>query len=287
MNTRKLWGSISKLFVAVVAVVALAGTSVVQAAALPNQISVRSQDISNGFLTVDSVTAAQQSWIVIYKNANLSNGDIIGYAPVNAGTSTGVKVVIDTNRLKLDQQIYQLWAVLQADNPVQGLFEWGLHNLPYNDAPVMQNGAPVMATFWTEAPSTSSTTTAANTASAPVVTKDQITVDKLEYLNSGVIEVNAVNASQNSWLVIYKNPNYSVGDIVGYAYVPSGANTNLKVTIDTGRLPASQTTLWARLQADNGVPGLFEWGLHNLPYDDGPVMQNGQPVTAAFGITAW
>lgn len=288
MNRQKLLGSMSKVFVAVVVVATLAGASVAQAAPLPNQINVHSQDISNGILTVDSVTAAQPGWIVVYKNADFTGGEIIGYASVQAGTNTNVKVTINTKRLKLDDQIYTLWVQLQADNGVPGLFEWGLHGLPYDDAPVTQNGAPVVAAFATEPSSPSSTVTAAgSTTPAPVVTKDQITVSSLEHLNTGVIEVNSVNATQNSWLVIYKDLNYNNGDIVGYAYVPAGANTNVKVTIDTKHLPDSQTTLWARLQADNGAPGLFEWGLHNLPYFDGPVTQNGQQVMAAFGIADW
>ncbi len=289
MKSRKLLVVVSKLVVVALAVVALTGASVVQAAALSNQISVRSQDVSNGILMVDSVTAAQAGWIVIYKEANFTDAGIIGYAPVPAGVTTNVKVTLDTRRLKLDDQIYTLWARLQADNGVPGLFEWGLRGLAYDDGPVVQNGAPVIAAFATEAPSPTNTTmTAASTAApAPVVTKNQIAIDPMEYLNSGVIEVNAIDATQASWVVIYKDPSYSDGGIVGYAYVPMGANTNVKVTIDTWRLPAGQTTLWARLQADNGVPGLFEWGHKNRPYDDGPVVQNDQPVTAAFGISDW
>ena len=44
-----------------------------------------------------------------------------------------------------------------------------------------------------------------------------------------------------------------------------------QVTIDTKRKLEMLPTLWIMLQADNGVPGVFEWGLRNLPYDDQPV----------------
>ena len=285
MTSQKLFGSVSKLLVAVIAVVALAGTSLAQAAPLPNQITVNSQDLNSGVITISSVTAAQAGWVVIYKNPNLTEGEIVGYAPVMAGTNTNVRVTIDTARVV---DVPTLYAVLHVDAGVPGLFEWGLRNLPYNDGPVMQNGWYVEASFGTAARLQTTASAAGSTAqAAPVVTTDQITVDPMEHLNSGVIEVNAINATQDSWIVIYKNPNYSDGEIVGYAFVPKGANTNVKVTIDTWRLPAGQTTLWARLQADNGVPGRFEWGHKNQPYDDGPVVQNGQQVTAAFGISDW
>jgi hypothetical protein len=288
MKSQKGLVVVSKLLVAVIAVVALAGASLVEAAALPNKITVRSQDISNGILTIDSVSAAQAGWVVVYKNANLTSGEIIGYAPVAAGVNTNVKVTLNTSRLKLDEQIYTLWVRLQADNGTPGLFEWGLRGLPYNDGPVVQNGAEVTAAFATAVASPSTATAASPVSPAPVaVTKDKITIASLEHLNSGVIEVNSIEATQAGWLVIYKESNYGAGEIVGYAPVSKGVNTNVKLTIDTKRLPDSQTTLWARLQADNGVPGLFEWGLHGLPYNDGPVVQNGQPVTAAFGIADW
>jgi hypothetical protein len=203
-------------------------------------------------------------------------------------TDAILKVTIDTKRLQLDKNIYTLWVRLQADNGVPGLFEWGLRGLPYDDGPVMQNGAEVTAPFETATPAVSTTATATGSmAAAPAVTKNAISFNSLEYLNSGVIQINSVDATQDSWVVVYKSQNYGLGDIVGYTHVSRGASSNVNLTIDTWKLPAGQTTLWARLQADNGVPGLFEWGQHGLPYNDAPVLQNGQPVVVAFGITDW
>ena len=103
-------------------------------------------------------------------------------------------------------------------------------------------------------------------------------------LNSGVMHVNSVTSPQDGWVVVYKNPNFTAGEIVGYAPVHKGVNTNVPVTINTSRIK-DLGGLWIMLQADNGVPGLFEWGLRNLPYNDQPVYQNGHPVMTGFGIT--
>jgi hypothetical protein len=84
--------------------------------------------------------------------------------------------------------------------------------------------------------------------------------------------------------VIYKNPNFTDGEIVGYAPVQQGVTTNVKVTINTGRV-GDKPTLWARLHVDNEVAGLFEWAHAELPDNDAPVVQNGQYVTTAFGTT--
>ena len=60
---------------------------------------------------------------------------------------------------------------------------------------------------------------------------------------------------------------------------------DVKVTLDTakvGELP----TLWVVLHADNGLPGVFEWGWKGQPYNDAPVVENGHNIVAAFGTAA-
>jgi hypothetical protein len=264
------------------AIVSLVGVTGVQAASLPSSIAIRNQDITSGVIVVDSVNTPVDGWIVIYKNPNLTPSEIVGYAPVYKGSNTNVKVTINTARVG---DAPMLWAQLQADNGVPGLFEWGLKGLSYDDTPIMQNGQAILTGFGTaadegrpapapSAPASNASVNAKPAASAIVV--------KNQDLTTGVIVVNSVTAPVNGWIVVYKSTNFTSGEIVGYALVYQGVNTGVKVTIDTakvGQLP----TLWAILQADNGLPGVFEWGLRNQPYVDAPIMQNGWYVEAAFG----
>ncbi len=285
MKPQKVLVVVSKLVVVAMTVLAVAGAPGVQAAALPNQITVHNQDLSSGVIIVDSVTAAQDGWLVVYKSPDFGAGGIVGYAPVYKGTNTNVKVTIDTAKVG---QLPTLWILLHADNGVPGLFEWGLHHLSYDDGPVTQNGQPVMAAFATSAAAPSQetaapTTGSGSTAPAPAVSANQIKISSQD-VSDGVIIANSVNATQDGWIVIYKSPNLMPGGIVGYARVYMGANTNVKVTINTARV-GDQPTLWAALHADNGVPGLFEWGLRGLSYDDEPLSQNGLPVVVAFGTS--
>jgi hypothetical protein len=226
---------------------------------------------------------------------NLTAGEIVGYAPVKAGTNKDVKVTIDTAKVG---DAPTLWAVLHVDNDVKGVFEWGWKGQPYNDQPVVENGHNVVAAFGTAADQgpAPSATSAAPVAAAPVATKAPVSTKpaattspisiKNQDITSGVIVANSVTAPQDGWVVVYKDRNnLTGGQIVGYAPVHMGANSNVKITLDTAKV-GDAPTLWAVLQADSGVPGLFEWGWKGQPYNDQPIVENGHNVIAAFGTAA-
>jgi hypothetical protein len=142
-----------KMLVVAAAVVALAGFAGSALAATPSQITVRDQDLNTGVVTLDSVTAPQDGWVVVYNNPDFTDGAIVGYAPVHQGVNNNVKVTIDRKQMYADAAhtalLPSLWARLHTDNPVKGLFEWGLRNLPYNDPPVIENGHEVVTEFGT------------------------------------------------------------------------------------------------------------------------------------------
>jgi hypothetical protein len=276
-----------KTLIAAVAVLMLAGLAgSAFAAPPPNQITVHNQELNNGVVVIDSVTAAQDGWVAIYKRPNFT--EIVGYAPVRQGTTKNVKVTIDTAKVG---DLPTLWTRLHVDNVVKGVFEWGFQGKPYNDAPVLQNGQPVVASF-----ATSSSAGPASTAATPVATKTPVTAKPAagtgpiviadQDLNSGIIVANSVTSPASGWLVIYKNPdNLTAGEIVGYAPVRQGANSNVKITLDMAKV-GDLPVLWAVLQADKSLPGVFEWGLKGQTYRDTPVVANGHNVMIGFGTAA-
>ncbi len=291
MKSQSWLAAALRLLVVVVAVLSLTGVATAQAAGLPNQIAIQNQDISNGVMIVSSVTAAADGWIVIYKTPNLTDGEMVGYAPVYKGTNTDVRVTINTARVK---DLPTLWARLHVDNGVKGLFEWGLKGLPLDDAPAVQNGQYVIAAFGTSglAPDLIASTPAitAPSTTVPVAVPaaqaaarpgaNRITI-RGQDLSKGVIVVDSVIAAADGWIVVYKNPNFTSGEIVGYAPVYKGTNTDVRVTINTAKVK-DLPTLWARLHVDNDVKGVFEWGYRNEPYNDPPVVEGGLPVINAF-----
>ena len=120
-----------------------------------NQIAVGAQETNTGQIMVDSVTAAQDGWVVLYFMGNLDPLTVVGLAPVHKGVNTNVRVNIDSG---LADPYPTLWAVLHTDQGAVGTFEW-----PGADVPVYQNGAPVMVAFGTQAPAVA----AAPQAAAP------------------------------------------------------------------------------------------------------------------------
>ena len=98
-------------------------------------------------IVLDSVTAAQDGWVVIYRRPSFNPGDIVGYAPVYQGTNNGVRVTIDTS--KLTDESPTLWAMLHVDQGTAHVFEWGYKGRTFADPPVFP---PVTAGFGTSGP---------------------------------------------------------------------------------------------------------------------------------------
>ena len=205
-----------------------------------NQIVIRSQDTRSGQIVVDSVTAAQDGWLVVYTNTSFT-GLVIGWVPVHKGLNTNLKMNVDSERA---DPYPTLWAVLHVDRGVIGLME-----LPVIDGPAQQNGQTVMVAFGTTAPS-AATATPQGPAVNQIVIRSQDT-------RSGQIMVDSVTAAQAGWLVVYTDTSLSLSSMVGWVPIRQGLNTNLKVNINSG-LAEPVATLWAVLHADRGVDGLME-----------------------------
>ena len=253
-----------------------------QAAAPANQLTVRDQNLDNAIIVVDSVTAAQRGWVVIYKAPDFTAQNLVGKAAVHAGTNLGVKVAVS---LPVINHAPALWAVLQADEGTPGVFEWGLSQRAYDDAPVSENGQVVMARFKTTVPPPipAFLETVSGGASIENIPDDQITVHDQD-VRSGVILVDAVTTTERGWVVFYKNPNLTPGEIVGFAPVYPGVNTNVKATIDTIKLGTS-TGIWAQLHRDDSRLGVFEWAQQKKPLSDWPIIQHAAYVRASFRTT--
>lgn len=259
---------------------ALAGAAPVQAAAVTNQIVVEDQTVDSGVVVIDSVTAAQTGWVVLYKKPNLDSSEIVGHAWVHAGVNEGVKVTVNMSAIGNPPT---LWAAFLADSTEPSVRQnWGPNGLPGSAA----QSTPAAVTAFSTTGNAGTVTTSAK----PIA--DSITVHDQD-ISSGVVLINSVTTNQDGWVVLYRSPNFDVGDIVGYAPVYRGTNSNVKVTVDASKL-TNQATLWAQLHADGGILNVFEWGnsvrladgTSVQVFNDYPVMQNNRYVRASFATTA-
>ena len=107
--------------------------------ALFNDISVDNQSVSSGSVLVSMVDSLQPGWVAIFTDNNGQPGNLLGYAAVPAGTSSDVKVTIDS-KAATDKMI----AMLLIDAGKIGTFEY-----PGADTPVKNNNisTSVMAIF--------------------------------------------------------------------------------------------------------------------------------------------
>ena len=92
---RQIRFSTSVVLMVAVLALALMGAAAVQAAASTSQITIENQNVNSGIVVIDSVTAAQNGWVVIYENPSLDSSDIVGHAWVHQGVNPGVKVIVN------------------------------------------------------------------------------------------------------------------------------------------------------------------------------------------------
>ncbi len=117
-----------------------APTQTSQPAAQPSagaaSIDVGDQPIVDNSITVPTVMAAQDGWLVVHQNTpDNKPGPVIGHTAVKAGVNMNVKISLDPAPKPGDK----VWAMLHIDVGQKGAYEF-----PGPDAPVIQNGDIVM-----------------------------------------------------------------------------------------------------------------------------------------------
>jgi hypothetical protein len=98
-------------------------------------------DTSTGTLTVKSVNAPKDGFLVVHVVTDGKPGAVIGHAEVKEGENSGVPVILDTTPKTGDE----LALMLHDDTGTAGKYEFGMDGSK-EDAPTMADGKPVMVT---------------------------------------------------------------------------------------------------------------------------------------------
>ena len=86
-----------------------------------NQITLKDQDTNRGQISIDSVTAAQEGWLILYTDPCIRRCAMVGYTPVHRGQNTHFTADIDSSAV---EPFRTLWAVLHVDKGNIGLLQW-------------------------------------------------------------------------------------------------------------------------------------------------------------------
>jgi hypothetical protein len=219
------------------------------------------QTPDNGQLVISRVVANQDGWIVIHRdNANQPVVPaIIGKVQVTKGTSTDVKIILDSAVANGER----LWAMLHEDTGVKGLYEFSGSTSP--DQPISVNGTMVMTPFSIQ-------------QTDPMVSVENQT------LNNNQVVIKQVNAAEDGWIVVHaSNSGGTFAQVIGKTHVNAGMNMNVIVSLDMlpENVVRNSDVLWAMLHYDRGVEGTYEF-----PGVDAPVVINGDMVMESFIINA-
>lgn len=100
-----------------------------------NAVTVENQPIVDGSITVASVTAAADGWIVAHLDEGGQAGTVLGQTAVKAGTNTNVVIKLSKD-VPVDGK---LWPMLHIDAGTIGTYEF-----PGADAPVKDSAGKVV-----------------------------------------------------------------------------------------------------------------------------------------------
>ena len=255
MKTVK-WISMRKGLAVVLALAGVLAAIPVSAAPLAshgNAISIDTQDVDAGRVVVKSVTASQDGWLLIWKDANGAPGSLLGYAPVRHGVNMDVAVDLRASgRNASDNITPTLWASLAPDSNA---------GLPFAspDPSIMPGSSVALVGFGSQAAfaaAPAARAAAGQMAGASVASsapkQNKMTVRRQDAATGRVV-VDSVTAAQDGWLLIWNDGNGAPNSLLGFAPVRQGTTTDVSVDIRLTKRNGEDNltpTLWATLVAD-------------------------------------
>jgi hypothetical protein len=209
--------------------------NVVTPAFTVNTIWANDQVVDGTSVSIGSVWAAQDSWIVIHKDDGGRPGGVIGQTLVPTGVANDVVVELTEDATEI------LWPMLHVDDGAAGTYEFdGSSGL---DNPVRASNGVAVTSIWT----------------VPHVRAfDQIVLhgDGMEMEGAPTVTAVSVLSDGPGVLVYHKDDGGKPGGVAGFAFVNDGFNANVVAELD----PAETTpVLWPMLHVDDGAVGTYEF----------------------------
>ncbi|MFN2307310.1 MAG: hypothetical protein ABR504_10065 [Paracoccaceae bacterium] len=114
-----------KTLTALTAALTLIATGAFAEAHSMQMVTASDQDVSNGIVSAESVTAAQNGWLVVHRtDAEMTPGPVVGYAPLRAGDNTDVLAILQEDVASGDMLMLMIHA--EDGGMATGVFEYTL-----------------------------------------------------------------------------------------------------------------------------------------------------------------
>ncbi|RFC65300.1 hypothetical protein DYI37_05555 [Fulvimarina endophytica] len=84
----------TRTMIALLATAGIATSAFAQSGTTP-AVTASDQDVSNGIVSADSVSAEKNGWLVVHRtDADMKPGPVVAYAPIRAGTTEDVAAIL-------------------------------------------------------------------------------------------------------------------------------------------------------------------------------------------------
>lgn len=218
-----------------------------------NVVILRAGDqfLDGDTVTIASVTFDQPGFVVIHADADMSPGEVIGFAAVEAGTTTNIEVELTGEATNV------IWPMLHADTGVAGEYEFG--TVEGEDQPASVNNRTAVLPIWTVAH--------VRVATQPIG-------------SNNTVGIPAALLEEAGFIVIHADQDGAPGAVVGVSEpLDVGQARNISIELD-GDFVDQQ--VWAMLHVDTGEAGVYEFG--TVEGADGPVRVNESVVVEPFDV---
>lgn len=217
-------------------------------------------------VTIAKAVSPSKAFVVVHEAlADGMPGARVGFAPIEAGTSTDVVVELTED---LDG-VTPLIAAIHVDADGDGELDFDMEDLLGSpDQPFFADGHEVAVAFKVGP-------FGIKTGKASIEASDQIGAE-------GSILIDAVDAPEDAWIVVHKAVDGAPGERVGLARVEAGTSEKIEVDLTEEMLPEQ---LIVALHADRGDAEIFEFDMMDkLGSPDQPFFVGGEEVAVALAV---
>lgn len=104
-------------------------------------VDASDQDVSNGVVSADNVTAGENGWLVVHRTgSDMKPGPVVGHAPIRKGTTADVAAILTEDVAPGDMLMLMVHA--EEGGMKTGIFEYTLG--VKEDGPIKPDGQLVM-----------------------------------------------------------------------------------------------------------------------------------------------